>query len=298
MDELVDSAALQERIDLETEKVRRSMAESKALLEDDRSEGQFVMDAIDALKRLDGLVAEPTDENLAKTVDVIEKLKQEIDRLKRCVPSVADTVDQLDRWLEAMIKEKCYTIEKQTVEMHPIETDVFILDIGGGGRGIIGELNGRKVIAIDKSIKELEGAENDSLKVVMDATDLKFLPASFDVVTSFFTLIYIENDRHREVFNEVYNVLKEHGRFLIWDVTIPRRFEDKPFFMVPLEVMMPDGKVEAGYGIEWGRKEQDLEYFKRLATRAGFEAVGEWSKGEIFFLELIKHPPDATPNSG
>lgn len=274
------------------------MAESKALLEDYRSEGQFVMDAIDALNRLDGLLAEPTDENLAKTVDIIEKLKLEIDRLKGCVPSVADTVDQLDRWLGTMIKEKCYTIEKQTVEMHPIETDAFILDIGGGGRGIVGKLNGRKVIAIDKSINELEGAENDSLKVVMDATDLKFLPGSFDVVTSFFTLMYIENHRHPQVFNEVYRVLKEHGRFLIWDVTIPRRHGDKPFFMVPLEVTMAEGKVETGYGIKWGRKEQDLQYLKRLATRAGFEAVGEWSKGEIFFLKLIKHPSNATPNSG
>jgi len=96
----------------------------------------------------------------------------------------------------------------------------------------------------------------------------------------------------------VYKVLKEHGRFLLWDVTIPRRFENKPFFMVPLEVIMPKGKVEAGYGIKWGRKEQDHEYFKRLATRAGFEIVREWSKGEIFFLQLIKHPSDATPNSG
>lgn len=269
---------------METEKLRKSMADSKALLENYRSYGQFIVDAIDFLNRLDGLVADLSNENLVEAAGIVEKLNGEVDNYKGYVPSVADTIEQLNKWLEMKYKEKAYVIEKQTVEMEPIETDGFILDIGGAGEGIIGKLNGRKVVAIDLSY--LTRPDNDSLKIVMDATDLKFLPKSFDVATSFFTLMYIENDDHLKVFNEVYRVLKEHGRFLIWDVRIPQRVEDKPFFLLPLEIILPEEKVEAGYGVKLDQ--QDLEYFKGLARRTGFKVVGEWTEDEIFFLELMK----------
>lgn len=272
---------------METEKLRKSMIDSRALLEDYRSQGQFIVEAINAFNRLYGLVIDPSKENLKEISNVVNKLNIEIDQYKKYVPSVTETVDQLNHWLEMRLKEKAYMIEKQTVEIDPIETGGFILDIGGGGEGIIGRLNGRKVIAIDKRYEELEETENESLKIVMDATDLKFLHSSFDVATSFFTLMYIENDLHPRVFNEIHRVLKEHGRFLIWDAKIPQRVEDKPFFFVPLEIKLPGEKVETGYGSILDH--QDLEYFKGLAKRTGFKVVSEWEKDEIFFLELIKH---------
>ncbi|MFB0543511.1 MAG: class I SAM-dependent methyltransferase [Candidatus Bathyarchaeia archaeon] len=192
-------------------------------------------------------------------------------------------------------------LEKHTIELHPIKTEGFILDIGGGGEGIIGKLMGRKVIAIDISSSELEEAreretDKESLKIVMDASDLKFLSESFDVATSFFALMYIENDLHQKVFNEVNRVLKENGRFLIWDVRIPERVKDARGFTIPLEIILPDEKVGTGYGVKWDK--QDLEYFKGLATRTGFKVLGEWKKDEIFFLELLKHTSGATSNSG
>ena len=42
-------------------------------------------------------------------------------------------------------------------------------------------------MAIDKRLEELEETENEALKIVMDATDLKFLPETLDAATSFFT---------------------------------------------------------------------------------------------------------------
>ncbi|MFX1255363.1 MAG: hypothetical protein ACFFCZ_27420 [Promethearchaeota archaeon] len=50
---------------------------------------------------------------------------------------------------------------------------------------IIDKLNSRNVIAIDQSYKELEETENESRKILMDATDLKFLALSFEVAMSF-----------------------------------------------------------------------------------------------------------------
>lgn len=196
------------------------------------------------------------------------------------------------------MKEEYYTIEKQAIEMNPIETNGFILDIGGGGEGIIGRLNGRKVIAIDVRIEELEETKNDSLKIVMDATDLKFLPSSFDVATSFFSLMYIKNHHHLKTFKEVHKVLKDEGRFFIWDVRIPPKLTDKTIFVLPLEILLPSEKVETCYGIKWNHKEQDFEYFKGLARRTNFEIVDEWRKDEIFYLELVKHASSTSPNSG
>ena len=58
------------------------------------------------------------------------------------------------------------------------------------GEGIIGNLNGNQVVAIDKNERELKETQNEALKIVMDATELKFLSQSFDVCTSFFSLMY------------------------------------------------------------------------------------------------------------
>jgi ubiquinone/menaquinone biosynthesis C-methylase UbiE len=79
--------------------------------------------------------------------------------------------------------EKLYKTKTQLIELTPIRTAGFILDIGGGGEGVIGKLNGKQVIAIDKNKEELEEAHNKALKIIMDAADLKFLPNSFDVCT-------------------------------------------------------------------------------------------------------------------
>jgi len=196
-----------------------------------------------------------------------------------------------------MSDEEYYMIEKQTIKMDPIQTNGLILDIGGGGEGIMGKLHGKKVVAIDTRIDELKETKNDSLKIVMDATDLKFLPSSFAVATSFFSLMYIKNDCHLKVFKEIHEVLKSEGRFFIWDVRIPPKHLDKPIFALPLEIILPNAKVETGYGVGWDNREQDLQYFKELAKKTGFEIVDEWSRDEIFYLKLMKHAGSTSSNT-
>ena len=199
---------------------------------------------------------------------------------------------------EQLMKAERYTIEKQSIKLDHIKTDGLILDIGGGGEGIIGRLNGKKVIAIDPRAEELKELKNYSLKIVMDATDLKFLSSSFNVATSFFSLMYIKNTCHLKVFEEVHKVLKYGGRFSIWDVRIPPKSTDKNIpFIVPMEIFLPGKKIETSYEIPWNPEGQDLEYFKRLASQAGFKIVDEWIKDEIFYLEVMKHAPSTSPKS-
>lgn len=176
--------------------------------------------------------------------------------------------------------------EIKSVEMSSIETDGLILDIGGGGEGIIGKLNGKQVIAIDTSERELMETQNEALKIVMDATDLNFLPESFNVYTSFFSLMYIPKNKHLKVFKEAHRVLKNDGRFLMWDAKITERHKKYKDFVVLLRVKLPSEEVETGYGVKW--QTEDIEHFKELARKTKFKIVKEWSKDDIFHLEMVK----------
>lgn len=152
---------------------------------------------------------------------------------------------------------------------------------------IIGKLNGRSVVAIDTSEKELAETQNGALRIVMDATDLKFLPESFDVCTAFFSLMYIPNDKHPDLFKDLHRVLRSNGRFLLWDAEIPKKSRDYIMFILRLKIRLPNEEVETGYGVKY--KPQSLEQFKKLAQAAKFKVISEWSKNEIFHLELLKH---------
>lgn len=49
-----------------------------------------------------------------------------------------------------------------------------ILDIGGGGEGIIGRVYGAQVVAIDNRQEELDEAPDGFEKILMDASRLSF----------------------------------------------------------------------------------------------------------------------------
>lgn len=216
--------------------------------------------------------------------DDLKKAGEEIHKAFQIAKSKGD--EELSMRIMEFVNKFTYSSDPQIIELLPIETDGFILDIGGGGEGIIGRLNGKQVIAIDTNERELEETVNEALKVVMDATDLKFLPNSFDLCTAFFSMMYIPKEKHLRVLEEVHRVLKNNGRLLLWEVTIPKRFGDYKAFMVHLKIKLPKEENETGYGVKW--QKQDIKYFKELAKKTKYEIIDEWSKGEIFFLELLK----------
>jgi ubiquinone/menaquinone biosynthesis C-methylase UbiE len=182
--------------------------------------------------------------------------------------------------------ESSYNTETQTIEVSRIETNGLILDIGGGGEGIIGKLNGKQVVAIDTRERELLETHNEALKVVMNTADLKFLPKSFEVCTAFFSLMYIPKSIHRKVFEEVFRVLKDKGRFLIWAVRIPESLAGYKTFIAHLKVKLPNEEVETGYGVRW--QAQSPEYFKEMARLTGFKVTRELCKNGILYLEMQK----------
>jgi hypothetical protein len=62
-----------------------------------------------------------------------------------------------------------YVAKTQSIELSPIKTDGFILDVGGGGEGIIGKLNGKQVVAIDTSEQELRETSARAIFMLLHA---------------------------------------------------------------------------------------------------------------------------------
>ena len=166
----------------------------------------------------------------------------------------------------------------------------LILDIGGGGEGIVGLLKGQKVVAIDRNKRELMGTKNAALKIVMDAKELKFLDDSFDTATVFFSFMYMPEEDLESVMAELWRVLNPGGELLIWDaiVKVPKEELVKKYFLVMMTVHFPDGsKVEAGYGHLL--KNQRAEMFLKPAEKIGFNVL-EKSEDECTFFTRLQKP--------
>jgi ubiquinone/menaquinone biosynthesis C-methylase UbiE len=187
------------------------------------------------------------------------------------------------------LPQKSGQIEQQSVTVKDFAATGFILDIGGGGEGVIGQLKGQQVIAIDISKRELEEAPSGPLKIVMDARDLKFLDDTFNTATVFFTFMYIHSDDHQKVFEELQRVLKPGGRLLVWDVIFPELIDKKKnMALFPFKFILPDKEIRTGYGVRRPEGEQSLTHFTELAKKTGFQIVSHKEKDRWFFMEIEK----------
>jgi len=161
-----------------------------------------------------------------------------------------------------------------------------ILDIGGGGEGVIGRAYLSNVVAIDKRQDELDESPSKCEKIVMDAADLKFENESFDNLTSFFTMMYIPKDMHYKVLSEAYRVLKKGGSLYLWDAVIAENTEEYQVFVILLNVQLQNETITTGYGA--GYSQQDSTYYVQLLSDAGFKIELVESHDKTYCITAVK----------
>jgi SAM-dependent methyltransferase len=184
---------------------------------------------------------------------------------------------------------RMHTYDKQEFAVPDFPAEGWILDIGGGGEGIIGRLKGSQVVAIDLYAWGMARTPPGPLKLVMDATDLKFLDGSFGTVTSFFTLMYMEPGQQAKAVREAYRVLKPGGRMMIWDVELPVSPDPKQDLAIfPFVCRLPKERIETGYGTPFPKSPLDIAHYVRLGQSAGFTVHEKASEGRVFRLILAK----------
>ncbi len=162
-----------------------------------------------------------------------------------------------------------------------------IVDIGGGGEGIIVQIGGERVTSIDKRQSEIDEAKHkapEATWVLADAKDLDYSNDHFDNATSFFSIMYMSNEEKIEVFKEVYRVLKPHGEFWVWDASISK---EKGVFFIKIKAVIPDKKVvRTGYGVS--SKKQTINVVTKLLVEEGFKVEIIENKKNWYFLKAKK----------
>jgi len=189
-----------------------------------------------------------------------------------------------------ILKERTYNVGLHTINLTNIKLTGRILDLGGGGQAIISQCKGEQVVAIDSNRNELEESpDNKALKVIMNAKELKFLDNTFDTVTAFFTFMYIPVEDYEIIFKEIYRVLKIGGAFVIWDVVMPVKGNDKrDIFFIELKVKISNKIEEAGFGVSWN-KEINADTFTNLVKNIGFETLESKLEEKTIFIRLRKN---------
>lgn len=161
-----------------------------------------------------------------------------------------------------------------------------ILDLGGGGEGVIGRIYAGQVTAIDVSREELNEAPGACRKLVMDATAMTFPDASFDHVTSFYTLMYMTQEQQRLALLETARVLRPGGMLHIWDAAFPAPYPEP--FLAELDIDAADMPIRTTYGVI-KLDGQSADSIAAMAEAAGLAPAGREEQAGHFLLRFVRH---------
>ncbi len=165
------------------------------------------------------------------------------------------------------------------------ELNGSILDVGGGGEGIIGRLYQEQVTAIDNRQEELDEAPSGFHKVLMDATKLQYEDTSFDNITFFFTLMFMRAEEQKQAIREAERVLKTGGEVHIWDCDIATASSEP--FCIDVEIQLPNEHITTTYGV--GKLDtQNIESLSKMCLETGLSLMCQEIHEKYFYLKFQK----------
>ncbi|MFW9834648.1 MAG: class I SAM-dependent methyltransferase [Candidatus Thorarchaeota archaeon] len=178
---------------------------------------------------------------------------------------------------------------EQEITLERLEGDGLILDIGGGGEGLVSRIGGERVCAIDIRMSEIREAQihgHQSNWFVADGRTLCFREEVFDIVTLWFSLAYMSDwNTKRTVLEEAHRVLRKNGRLSILASHIPEASNSLVFWG---KFILPDGTVsKTGYGVRGGQN-QTLQRILNLVSNVGFSQLLVQDNAQWFKVESQK----------
>ncbi len=174
--------------------------------------------------------------------------------------------------IQSRLSHKMHLIKPQIVSFEMFTSlPAPILDLGGGGAGVIGQLFGKAVTAVDLRQSELDETPNGPFKVVADARNLPFETNHFATATAFYFFMYLDSTDYQAVLNEAFRTLEPGGDFYIWDTVIQEQGTDSAtLFAVPVAVKLPNQWIKTAYGVAWKGRLLNATILGKLAETAGF----------------------------
>ena len=159
-----------------------------------------------------------------------------------------------------------------------------VIDIGGGGEGVIAQAGGNRIVPVDKFISEIHEAKAKAPNnpwMVADATELPYKDHGFDNATAFFSCMYMSEEIKADVFRETKRVLKKGGEFWVWDGNMSPKSK---VFAIRLAVDLPDiPTIRTIYGVK--AKDQTATSVCSSLRKAGFETEVIGSHKHTYFIK-------------
>ncbi len=177
----------------------------------------------------------------------------------------------------------------QDISLKRLNSEGLILDIGGGGEGLVSRIEGERVCAVDIRMSEIREAQIHSAPanwIVGDGRHLCFRDSSFDVVTLWFSLGYMSDwTIKKRVLEEAHRILKTQGTISILSSKIPDSVEQFIFWAL---FTLPDGTLsKTGYGVR-GDQGQTVEKVLDLVTHLDFKILNSEDHEEWFSITATR----------
>jgi ubiquinone/menaquinone biosynthesis C-methylase UbiE len=188
-----------------------------------------------------------------------------------------------------LTNESSFETSVQRIELKHLPREGLIIDIGGGGEGLVSRIETTRVCAVDINLDKIREAMihgHVSQWILSDGRMLSVKDERFSAATLWFSLGYVRDWASKtQVMSEVARVLKQSGHISILGAKIVC---SEARFVLRTHLHFPDGSVsQMSYGMGGGQK-QDIETVAKLLQETGYSDITCEDNEHWFRIEAEK----------